>query len=93
MSFLEYQVEWEDTAEMRGFNTWPQAAAHIRANVTRRFRPFAITCVSYRGKQPPRTLWEIEWTDPALQATKADRRFLRQIGADCALEIFKWSYA
>ena len=91
--FLEFIVEYEDNGELHGYETWAEARAALLAQLRQRFRPFAITCVKYRANGGHRTLWDIEWTDPTLRARREDRRLLREIGAECALDLLKWSPA
>lgn len=91
-AFLEYQVRFEG-CEMRGYDTWPEARKDLLDVLYVRFRPFTITCVKYLANGQVKDLWKMKWVDPSLCATREDKRYLRRIGADCAIDLFKWSAA
>ena len=90
-AFTEYIVFLDDTGEMKGFDEWPDARRYIRENCWDRFHPFRVECVKYFKNGNVRTLWDVEWTDPAMAATREDRKFFRRIGAGCLLQVFKWA--
>lgn len=90
--FYEYQVELEDTGEIEYFDTWEECREWVVANLYRRFHPFCIRCEKYLANGGVKTVWEVEWTEPKMKATKEDQQMFREIGASCLKGIFRMAW-